>query len=86
MDACGGPQIRYRGGRIDDFNPSPPGVPEPHQDLQTLVDKFSRIGFTQEEMIGLVACGHTIGGVHNGKFPGLLRSHYYIHLISHYLI
>jgi catalase (peroxidase I) len=69
MDSCGGPEIPFRSGRIDDFTPSPPGVPEPHQDIQTHINAFSRMGFTQEEMIGLVACGHSIGGVHHASFP-----------------
>ncbi|PVF93556.1 heme peroxidase [Serendipita vermifera] len=70
MDSCGGPEIPYRWGRIDNFTPSPAGVPEPHQDLQTHKNMFSRMGFTQEEMIGLVACGHSLGGVHHSNFPG----------------
>jgi catalase (peroxidase I) len=70
MDACGGPEIPFRWGRVDNFTPSPPGVPEPHQDLQTHISAFSRMGFTKGEMIGLVACGHSIGGVHHNSFPG----------------
>jgi hypothetical protein len=70
VDVCGGPLIPFRSGRIDNFTPSPPGVPEPHQDLQTHTDMFERMGFTKEEMIGLVACGHSIGGVHHSNFPG----------------
>ncbi|PVF92323.1 heme peroxidase [Serendipita vermifera] len=69
MEVCGGPHIPFRAGRIDNFTPAPPGVPEPHQDLQSHTGAFRRMGFTQEEMIGLIACGHTIGGVHHTNFP-----------------
>ncbi|PVF94577.1 heme peroxidase [Serendipita vermifera] len=72
MDSCGGPEIPFRSGRIDNFTPSPPGVPEPHQDIQTHINAFSRMGFTKEEMIGLVACGHSIGGVHHATFPDIV--------------
>lgn len=71
MDACGGPEILFRVGRVDDFTPGPSGVPEPQQDVQTHIDAFTLMGFTKEEMIGLVACGHSIGGVHHRSFPGL---------------
>ncbi|KAJ7853387.1 hypothetical protein B0H13DRAFT_2358985 [Mycena leptocephala] len=36
---------------------SGPGVPQPQQDLKTNIGAFARQGFTQTEMIGLVACG-----------------------------
>ncbi|PVF94576.1 heme peroxidase [Serendipita vermifera] len=72
VEVCGGPTIPFRSGRIDNFTPSPPGVPEPHQDLQTHSDMFRRMGFTKEEMIGLVACGHSIGGVHHTAFPEIV--------------
>jgi hypothetical protein len=74
MDACGGPEFGYRAGRVDNFIPGPFGVPEPQQDLQSHISAFSRMGFTQEEMIGLVACGHSIGGVHHASFPGTNHS------------
>jgi hypothetical protein len=74
VDVCGGPPIPFRSGRIDNFTPSPPGVPEPHQDLQMHTDMFKRMGFTKEEMIGLVACGHSIGGVHHSNSPGQLTA------------
>ena len=49
-----------------------PGVPEPQQTLNEHVASFARQGFTQEEMIGLVACGHTFGGVQNTAFPTIV--------------
>ncbi|KAJ7364684.1 heme peroxidase, partial [Mycena albidolilacea] len=69
VENCGGPQIAFRGGRIDAAEPNTPGVPEPQQDLQAHIDSFARQGFTQTEMIGLIACGHTFGGVEHGSFP-----------------
>ncbi|KAG6804789.1 hypothetical protein H0H93_006710, partial [Arthromyces matolae] len=61
--SCGGPVIPYRAGRIDATQAGPATVPEPQQDLQTHIASFERQGFNQTEMIALVACGHTIGGV-----------------------
>ncbi|KAH8804086.1 heme peroxidase [Flagelloscypha sp. PMI_526] len=66
---CGGPTIPYRYGRIDATQAGVSGVPEPHQDLQSHTDSFARQGFTPSEMIALVACGHTLGGVRKEDFP-----------------
>jgi catalase (peroxidase I) len=69
LDACGGPEIGFRAGRVDNLTPGSFGVPSPEQDIQTHITTFSKMGFTREEMIALVACGHTIGGVHATSFP-----------------
>jgi hypothetical protein len=53
----GGPEIAFRGGRVDALEPNVAGVPEPQQDLDSHIASFARQGFTQTEMIGLVACG-----------------------------
>lgn len=53
----GGPQIAFRGGRVDSGEPNASGVPEPQQDLQSHIVSFARQGFTQTEMISLIACG-----------------------------
>ncbi|CAI4210256.1 unnamed protein product [Parascedosporium putredinis] len=37
--------------------------------IGTFRDQFSRMGFNNAEMIQLVACGHTLGGVHSAQFP-----------------
>ncbi|KAH8823960.1 heme peroxidase [Flagelloscypha sp. PMI_526] len=66
---CGGPTVPYRYGRIDATQAGVSGVPEPHQDLQSHTDSFARQGFTPSEMIALVACGHTLGGVSSDDFP-----------------
>ena len=70
--ACGGPAIPFRGGRVDATSAGPETVPEPHQDLASHTESFKRQGFTKSEMIGLVACGHTLGGVRGEDFPSIL--------------
>jgi len=70
---CGGPIIPFRGGRRDAQEAGPLGVPTPSQDLATHIQNFRLQGFTQEEMIGLVACGHAIGSVRSSDFPSLVE-------------
>ncbi|KAF9051481.1 heme peroxidase [Panaeolus papilionaceus] len=69
---CGGPIITLRGGRVDAKQAGNPGVPEPHQDLQIHIEKFRLQGFNSTEMIELVACGHTLGGVESKDFPSIV--------------
>ncbi|KAJ7302645.1 heme peroxidase [Mycena albidolilacea] len=69
MKNCGGPSIPFRAGRIDAVTGGPETVPEPQQDLEMHTAAFALQGFNVTEMIGLVACGHTIGGVHQVDFP-----------------
>lgn len=66
---CGGPILPLRGGRVDATAAGRPGVPEPQQDLATHTESFRLQGFNPTEMISLVACGHTIGGVRKSDFP-----------------
>ncbi|KAJ7744575.1 heme peroxidase [Mycena metata] len=73
IEACGGPEIAFRGGRVDAAVPNTPGVPVPQQDLDSHIAIFARQGFTQTEMIGLVACGHTFGGVQHSVFPNIVN-------------
>ncbi|KAJ7102640.1 heme peroxidase [Mycena crocata] len=68
----GGPMIPFRGGRIDARVPGPLGVPEPQGSLQTHTDAFRRQGFSPAEMIQLVACGHSMGGVRNPDFSNMV--------------
>ncbi|KAL0571283.1 hypothetical protein V5O48_010674, partial [Marasmius crinis-equi] len=70
---CGGPVIPYRAGRIDASGPGNFGTPEPQHDLKTLTESFRKQGFTQSEMIGLTACGHALGGVHQVDFPDVVK-------------
>ncbi|KAJ3982561.1 heme peroxidase [Lentinula detonsa] len=66
---CGGPLIPFSAGRVDAIEAGPATVPEPQQDLASHTEAFRRQGFTPTEMIGLVACGHTLGGVRQVDFP-----------------
>lgn len=68
---CGGPRIVMRGGRIDATSAGLAGVPEPTDDLDTIVAQFATAGFNTTEMIQMVACGHTLGGVHGVDFPDI---------------
>ncbi|KAJ7247320.1 heme peroxidase [Mycena rebaudengoi] len=72
FESCKGPEIKFRGGRIDATEANKPGVPEPQQDLDAHIASFARQGFTQTEMIGLVACGHSFGGVQHEPFPDIV--------------
>ncbi|KAK7038552.1 peroxidase [Favolaschia claudopus] len=69
IENCGGPEIPFRGNRVDAIVPNSPGVPEPQQDIDAHIESFRKQGFTKEEMIGLVACGHSFGGVQHDAFP-----------------
>ncbi|KAF7343906.1 Peroxidase [Mycena venus] len=71
---CGGPSIPFRAGRIDAETSGPETVPEPQQDLASHTASFALQGFNVTEMIGLVACGHTIGGVHQVDFPETVQN------------
>ncbi|KAJ7920561.1 heme peroxidase [Mycena leptocephala] len=73
IETCGGPEIAFRGGRVDAAVPNAPGVPAPEQGLDSHIASFARQGFTQTEMIGLVACGHTFGGVQHSFFPNIVN-------------
>ncbi|KAE9405937.1 heme peroxidase [Gymnopus androsaceus JB14] len=66
---CGGPVIPYSAGRIDASTAGPPTVPQPQQNLTTHIELFRQQGFNETEMIALVACGHTLGGVRQVDFP-----------------
>lgn len=64
--------VPLKGGRVDAAGPGPSGVPEPKQDLQTHTASFAKQEFDTFEMIALVACGHTVGGVHGVDFPEIV--------------
>ncbi|KAI0320315.1 heme peroxidase [Amylostereum chailletii] len=70
---CSGPAIPLRVGRIDATSAGDPGVPEPQQDLASHTASFAKQGFNQTDMIALVACGHSLGGVHEEDFPTIVR-------------
>ncbi|KAJ7151132.1 L-ascorbate oxidase [Mycena filopes] len=71
---CSGPVIPVRGGRVDADVAGPPGVPDPSDSLQSLTDNFAHQGFNVSEMIQLVACGHTLGGVRYPDFPTVIAT------------
>ena len=64
--------LNFRAGRKDATQAGPPGVPQPFEPLPTHKETFRRQGFTPEEMIALVACGHTLGGVRGVDFPDVV--------------
>jgi len=63
--------VPFRGGRIDATEAGPSGVPEPQENITSHTTAFSRAGFNVTDMIGLVACGHSLGGVHHTDFPDI---------------
>lgn len=70
--SCGGPVIPVRTGRVDATEAGPPGVPLPQNSLYTFQNQFARTGFDPTQMIQVVACGHTLGGVHAENFPQIV--------------
>ena len=70
--ACGGPNVPVRAGRIDATGPGPVGVPQPTDPMPQMIGKFRRMGFSPEEMVAMVACGHSIGGVHSAEHPDIV--------------
>ncbi|KAH7092727.1 putative L-ascorbate oxidase [Auriculariales sp. MPI-PUGE-AT-0066] len=72
MEQCGGPEIPYRHGRVDALTVNDAGVPQPQEDLASHINTFARSGFNKEEMIGLIACGHSFGGVQNKILPEIV--------------
>ncbi|KAG8164199.1 hypothetical protein KVR01_006117 [Diaporthe batatas] len=70
--SCGGAKIPFRAGRIDAQEAGPAGVPEPSTDLNTTQQAFTKAGFSTEDMITMVACGHSLGGVHSTDFPEIV--------------
>ncbi|KAF5322147.1 hypothetical protein D9619_001659 [Psilocybe cf. subviscida] len=70
--ACKGPILPFRGGRQDAFSAGRKGVPSPKQELKEHVESFRLQGFNAIEMIALIACGHTLGGVREEDFPTIV--------------
>jgi len=74
VQVCSNPPVvvPFRAGRLDATEAGPPGVPEPHQKLTEHTAMFKKAGFNETEMIALVACGHSMGGVHGSDFPEIV--------------
>jgi hypothetical protein len=70
--SCSGPIVPIAAGRIDAKAAGPIGVPLPQNSAFTFEQQFARMGFSQTEMIQAVACGHSIGGVHETEFPQIV--------------
>jgi len=74
VGACSGPLIPFKGGRVDATQGGDTGVPDEFGTIEDFLAKFSRTGFNQTEMIQLVACGHTLGSVHQAGFPDVVQN------------
>src|SRR3569833_63548 len=70
--SCGGPPVPLRTGRNDATSAGSSGVPQPQNAISIFISQFDRMGCSPAEMIQLVACGHTLGGVHQAEFPALV--------------
>ena len=70
--SCGGPAVSFKTGRVDATEAGTTGVPLPQNSLFTFQNQFARTGFNATEMIQVVACGHTLGGVHSSNFPNIV--------------
>lgn len=56
--------IPFNPGRVDASRAVGEGfVPLPEQSTESHTQAFARMGFSREEMIELIAAGHTIGQV-----------------------
>lgn len=76
--SCGGPVVPIRGGRKDATGSGPSGqIPDAANAIGIFRNQFTRMGFASvnnTEMIQLVACGHTLGGVHAAEQPLIINS------------
>lgn len=73
--SCGGPAIPVRGGRVDAAAAGLSGfVPQPQNSAGIFANQFARLGLDTVGMIQIVACGHTIGGVHASENPDIINA------------
>ncbi|KAJ8108839.1 hypothetical protein OPT61_g7892 [Boeremia exigua] len=76
--SCGGPAVPIRGGRKDAVQSGPSGqIPDAANAIGIFRNQFTRMGISgvnNTEMIQLVACGHTLGGVHAAEQPLIINS------------
>ncbi|KAI8225342.1 hypothetical protein K4K54_004637 [Colletotrichum sp. SAR 10_86] len=82
--ACDGPKIPFRAGRIDATEAGPAGVPKPEDDLESTRQTFKRAGFNDEDMITMVACGHSLGNIHSVDFPEMVAGEASEENIAHF--
>ena len=57
---CNGPRIPIRVGRVDATEAGPEGVPEPQDDINSIVAQFTSMGFNNQDMIQMIYCGHSM--------------------------
>jgi hypothetical protein len=69
---CGDMRVPLRLGRKDAAEAGIKGVPEAHTDLNTTRKRFATMSLNESEMITLIACGHSIGGVHSVDHPEIV--------------
>ncbi|KAI4950206.1 hypothetical protein J4E91_004862 [Alternaria rosae] len=69
---CADMRVPLRLGRKDAAEAGIKGVPEAHTDLETTRKRFETASLTEKEMITLIACGHSIGGVHSVDHPEIV--------------
>ncbi|KAI4954616.1 hypothetical protein J4E86_005926 [Alternaria arbusti] len=69
---CADMRVPLRLGRKDAAEAGIKGVPEAHTDLDTTRKRFETASLTEKEMITLIACGHSIGGVHSVDHPEIV--------------
>ncbi|KAM0334432.1 hypothetical protein ACHAQA_001458 [Verticillium albo-atrum] len=66
-------KIPFRYGRVDAGLAGPGGVPEADTSIGTTMQRFATAGLSQKDMITLVACGHSLGGVHSNNHPQIVE-------------
>ncbi|KAG4423745.1 hypothetical protein IFR04_003170 [Cadophora malorum] len=64
--------INLRAGRIDATKAGPTGVPKADDPFDKSNSTFAKAGFSTQEMIQSIACGHTIGAVHRRNHPEIV--------------
>jgi catalase (peroxidase I) len=71
---CGDIRVALRLGRKDATEASIEGVPEAHTDLDTTQKRFATISSDESEIVTLIACSHSIGGVHSVDYTDIVSS------------
>lgn len=69
---CANMRVPLRLGRKDAMEAGIKGVPEAHTDLETTRKRFATASLNETDMITLIACGHSIGGVHSVDHPEIV--------------
>ncbi|KAG9187584.1 hypothetical protein G6011_05455 [Alternaria panax] len=69
---CADMRVPLRLGRKDATEAGIKGVPEAHTDLDTTRKRFETASLSETDMITLIACGHSIGGVHSVDHPEIV--------------